>query len=274
MPGPLRKAPSRERRLSPSTSWVAFSARAKASSDLGHVVAEDLVVAAAEALDQAPLLGQGALADAARARRTSRRARPAARRPARTAIRAARRSSVSPSGPPVSATTTRSRASQMPEISCCSRYCCRASSTRSAVHSRASSRSALRLPTPEVVGQCCVDLLGRVDVAVGQPAAQRLGGHVLELDLVGRAHDGVRHRLALGHAGDLLDDVVDRLEVLDVDGRDHVDARVEDLLDVLPALRVARARHVGVRELVDQRQLWAGARARRRRPSPRTTTSR
>ena len=36
---------------------------------------------------------------------------------------------------------------------------------------------------------------------------------------------------------------------------DDVDAGVEQLLDVLPALLVARARHVGVRELVDERQL-------------------
>ncbi len=40
----------------------------------------------------------------------------------------------------------------------------------------------------------------------------------------------------------LLDDVVERLEVLDVDRRDDVDAGVEQLLDVLPALGVARAR--------------------------------
>ena len=70
-------------------------------------------------------------------------------------------------------------------------------------------------------------------------------------------------------AGDLLDDVVHRLEVLDVDRRDHVDAGVEQLLDVLPALLVLRARHVGVRELVDERDLGLARQDRRRRPSPR-----
>ena len=39
-----------------------------------------------------------------------------------------------------------------------------------------------------------------------------------------------------------LDDVVERLEVLDVDGGDHVDAGGEQLVDVLPALLVARCR--------------------------------
>ena len=40
--------------------------------------------------------------------------------------------------------------------------------------------------------------------------------------------------------------------MLDVERGEHVDAGVEQLLDVLPALLVAAARGVGVRELVDQ----------------------
>ena len=43
--------------------------------------------------------------------------------------------------------------------------------------------------------------------------------------------------------------------MLDVERRDDVDAGVEQLLDVLPALLVARARDVRVRELVDERDL-------------------
>ena len=108
---------------------------------------------------------------------------------------------------------------------------------------------------PEVVGERGVDLLRRVDVPVRHPAAQRLGGHVDQLDLVGRADHRVGHGLPLHHPGDLLDHVGDRLQVLHVDGGDHVDAGVEQLGDVLPALLVPRSRHVGVRELVDQRDL-------------------
>jgi hypothetical protein len=51
--------------------------------------------------------------------------------------------------------------------------------------------------------------------------------------------------------------------VLHVQGGEHVDAGVEQLLHVLPALGVARARRVGVRELVDQQH--GGLRARPRR---------
>ena len=92
---------------------------------------------------------------------------------------------------------------------------------------------------PEVVGQRRVDLLGRVDVAVRHPAAQRLGGHVDELDLLGGAGHRVRHGLPLRHAGDLLHHVVQRLQVLDVQRGDHVDPGVQQVLDVLPALGVA-----------------------------------
>ena len=113
----------------------------------GHVVADDRVVAAAEALHELPLPGQrGGDAPAAspslRATCTASRSPPADR----SAIRAARRISVSPSGPPVSATTTRSLVSHTPPMPCSLRYCCSASSTRPATHSSASSRSAVRLP--------------------------------------------------------------------------------------------------------------------------------
>ena len=54
------------------------------------------------------------------------------------------------------------------------------------------------VPDAEVVGQRGVDAVGRVDVAVGHPAPQRLGAHVDQLDLVGGPHDLVGNRLALG----------------------------------------------------------------------------
>jgi hypothetical protein len=66
------------------------------------------------------------------------------------------------------------------------------------------------------------------------------------------ADHGVGHGLPLRHAGDLLDHVVERLEVLDVDGGDDVDARPQQLLHVLPALLVGRAGHVGVRQFVHE----------------------
>ena len=105
---------------------------------------------------------------------------------------------------------------------------------------------------PEVVGQRDVDALRRVDVPAREPGADRLRGEIDELKLVGAAHDLVRNRLLLTHAGDLLDDVVERLEVLDVHRRDDSDPCLEQLVDVLPALLVSRPRRVRVRELVHQ----------------------
>ena len=172
--------------------------------------------------------------------------------------------------PPVTATTTRSRASQVSVILLSARYFSSAASTWSASHSSASSRSAVRLPAPEVVGQRGVDALGCVDVAVGEPAPQRFRRDVDQLDLVGGAHDLVGHLLLLLDAGDLGDDVVEAFQVLDVDRRDHGDAGVEQLLDVLPAFGVLAARGVGVGELVDQHHLRAAAAAPPRRRVRRT----
>ena len=123
----------------------------------------------------------------------------------------------------------------------------------------------------EVVGERRVDALGGVDVAVRHPPPQRLRRHVDELDLLGLPHDRVGDRLLLLDAGDALDDVVDRLEVLDVQRRDHVDAR----------RRAAPRRPASASRCASRARWCARARRRarpracgpgsRRRPSPRTS---
>ena len=107
----------------------------------------------------------------------------------------------------------------------------------------------------EIVRQRGVDLLRGVDVAVRHPPPHRLGRHVDQLDLLGGTYHRVGDRLMLLNAGDPLDHVVQRLQVLDVQGRDHVDAGFEQLLDVLPAVGVARALDVAVGQLVDEGDL-------------------
>ncbi len=42
--------------------------------------------------------------------------------------------------------------------------------------------------------------------------------------------------------------------MLDINGGKNVDARVEQLIDILPALRVARAGRIAVRQLIHQDQ--------------------
>ena len=96
-------------------------------------------------------------------------------------------------------------------------------------------------------------LLGHVDLALVQALDQFARRQVDQHDVAQAIEERVGHRLADAHAGDLRDDVVEALEVLDVDRRVDVDAGVEQLLDVLLAALVAAAGDVAVGEFVDQR---------------------
>ena len=77
---------------------------------------------------------------------------------------------------------------------------------------------------PEEVVERGLDPFLRVDLAGLQPRDQRLGGEVDEDDLVGDGDHGVGDRLAHTRPGQLGDAVVEALEVLDVDGREDIDA--------------------------------------------------
>ena len=118
---------------------------------------------------------------------------------------------------------------------------------------------------------------GDVDLALAQPLEQLARRQVDQLDRVGLVEDRVGHRLADLDAGDLGDDVVEALEVLDVERGVDVDAGVEQLLDVLPALGVSQPGGVGVGQLIDEEQLGCRARAASRSNSrsltPRYSTS-
>src|SRR5689334_23898488 len=77
---------------------------------------------------------------------------------------------------------------------------------------------------PEEVGESGIDSLGGIDVAPSEPIPKCRRGQVDELELVCAAHDLVGDRLALLDARDLLDDIVQRLEVLNVQRSDDRDA--------------------------------------------------
>ena len=133
------------RREVPNTSWVALTPRAKSNR-------VERTSSPATTCTPAPMLaaisrtcGMWSRAVASPSPRTTCTTTRSAED--REAMRLARRTSASDSGPPVTATTTRSRASQVSVIRSASRYRDNASSTRSASHSSASSRRAVRLPT-------------------------------------------------------------------------------------------------------------------------------
>ncbi len=91
---------------------------------------------------------------------------------------------------------------------------------------------------PKVVGEGRVDSRSRVHVALGEAVAQRLRGEVDNLDLVGAPEHPIGNGLPLGNTGDLFHHIIEGLDVLHVDGRDHGDTRVAKRLDVLPAFGV------------------------------------
>ena len=98
-------------------------------------------------------------------------------------------------------------------------------------------------------------VLRQIDFAVLQPLDKLLGGDVDENDVVGVAQHDVGHRLADDDAGDARDDVGEAFEMLDIERRPDIDARVEQFFDILPALRMPAFGRVGVGELVDDDEL-------------------
>ena len=93
-----------------------------------------------------------------------------------------------------------------------------------------------------------------VDLALGEALEQFVGRKIDQHDLVGLVEHRVGHGLAHPHLGDLLDDVVEAFEMLDVERGPDIDAGGQQFVDVLPALGMAAARHVGVGVFVDQQQ--------------------
>ena len=95
-------------------------------------------------------------------------------------------------------------------------------------------------------------LTGQVDLALLQTLTQIVRGQIDQHHLVGTIKHPIRHCLAHPDAGDAADDVVETLQVLDVDGGEDVDPRLQQLLHILPALGVTGAGHIGVGQLVHQ----------------------
>ena len=118
-----------------------------------------------------------------------------------------------------------------------------------------SSRSVERFSSLKKCSSAHGDLLRRIDLPGLEPLEQILDGQIEVHDLVGLLEEAVGDGLAHRHAGVARHQIVEALEVLDVERADDVDAGVEQLEHVLVALAVAAAGHVGVRHLVDDRDL-------------------
>ncbi len=93
-----------------------------------------------------------------------------------------------------------------------------------------------------------------IDLAFGQPFQKLIGRKIHKHEFVGVVEHGVGHRLAHPDLGDLLNYVVQAFEMLNVQCGPDIDTGGEQLVDILPALRVAAARNIGVGVFVDQEQ--------------------
>ena len=98
-------------------------------------------------------------------------------------------------------------------------------------------------------------LFGHVDLALLQALNEVVGSEVNDLDGVGAVEHGVGDSFAYADMGDLRDDVVEALDVLDVDRGVDVDAAAHQLFDIEIAFGVAAAVGIGMGEFVDQDDL-------------------
>jgi hypothetical protein len=93
-----------------------------------------------------------------------------------------------------------------------------------------------------------------IDLAFLEALQEVIGWQVDELHFVGLFQHRIGHRLPHADPADSSHHVVQALQVLDVQRRIDVDASIEQLLDILPALGMARAFHIGMGQLIDQDQ--------------------
>ena len=94
--------------------------------------------------------------------------------------------------------------------------------------------------------------VGAVDAAIAEAGLEFGGGEIDELDLFGHLQDLVGEGFRDADTGDAGNGVVEAFQVLDVERGPDVDAGVEQVSDVFPALGVAAAGGIGVGELVDE----------------------
>ena len=95
-------------------------------------------------------------------------------------------------------------------------------------------------------------LVPQIDLSLFQTLQQLVRRQIDQHHLIGGVEDVIGQRLPDPDAGDAADDVVERLQVLDVERGVGIDAGGQQFLDVLPALGVTRPGRIGVGEFIDQ----------------------
>ncbi len=134
---------------------------------------------------------------------------------------------------------------------CSSRYSCNWRSMTSAASSRASSRSSSKLRGRSACWRAPSHLRAAFE--------QRLGRRIHDFDLVRLVEKVLRDAVRGALAGDPLDVVLLLADVLHIERGDDADAAVEQVAHILPALRIAAAGRIALRQAVDQADLRMAA---------------
>ncbi|MNB91488.1 hypothetical protein D3C75_385690 [compost metagenome] len=97
-------------------------------------------------------------------------------------------------------------------------------------------------------------LPGDVDLAFVQALAQIVRRQIHQHHFVGGVEKGIGDGFPHLNPGYAADHVIQAFQVLDVNSGKNVNARFEQLLNILPAFGVARAGRIAVRQFVHQDQ--------------------
>ncbi len=106
----------------------------------------------------------------------------------------------------------------------------------------------------EKVLDSALGLAAHIDLALVQALTKIVRGQVHQHHVVGGVKKGIRHGLPHLDPGHAAHHIVQALQMLHVEGGKDVNARLKQLIDILPALRVAGAGGVGVGQLIHQDQ--------------------
>ena len=124
---------------------------------------------------------------------------------------------------------------------------------RSAPQRQLSQRE--QVAAPKEMPRCALGLLQVIDLAILEPPQQLVGRDVDHHHFIGIVKNLVGHGLAHLDADDATHHIVQALQVLHIDRGPHIDARIQQLLHILPTLGVARSRRVAVRKFIEQQHL-------------------
>ena len=111
-----------------------------------------------------------------------------------------------------------------------------------------------QVPFAEKVLDSALGLAADIDFALIEPLAQIVRGQIHQHHVVRGVKEGIGDGLSHLHAGDPADDVIQTFQMLDVNGGEDVNPGLQQFVHILPALWMAGAGGITVRQLIHQNQ--------------------